>query len=101
MGCAVTAEHFRRIIVRIETDRKQVRSIVSLGLFLQSLIDRGEVVTHQGALIGLRTTGIDESQQERLATILRQMNSFAILIDEAKVRNFGARFWFARHIHTL
>src|SRR5207253_8691947 len=93
MGCAVTAEHFRRVIVRIEADRKQMRLIVSLGLLLQSLIDGGEVVTHQGALIGLKTTGVDESQQERLAAILRQMNSFAILIDEAKVRNLGAGFW--------
>ena len=60
MGCAVTAEHFRGVIVRVEADRKQMRLIVSLGLLLQSLLDDGEVVAHQGALVGLRTAGVDK-----------------------------------------
>src|SRR6266850_7877577 len=101
MGCAITAEHFRRVIVRIEADRKQVRLIVGLGLLLQSLIDGGEIVAHQGALVGLRTASVDEGQEERLTAILRQVNSFTILVDEAKVRNLGTGFWFARQVDSL
>src|SRR5260370_2878205 len=101
MGCAVTAEHFRGVIVRIETDSKQVRLIVSLRLLLQSLINGGEIIAHQGALVRLRTASVDEGQQERLAARLRQVNSFAVLIDEAKVGTFRPGFCFARHLYTL
>ena len=70
MRGAVTAHDLRRVVIRIESDRQQMRLAVQLRFFLQLLIDRGEVVAHQGALIRLRASRIDKSECQRFAFVL-------------------------------
>src|SRR5437870_1537240 len=71
-----------------------MRLRVKLRLLLQLLIDGSEVTAHQSALVRLGTTRVDERQDKRLAAILRQMNSFSILIQEAEIRNVVTGFRF-------
>src|SRR3977135_4115613 len=88
MRGAVAAQDLWRVIVGIETDAQQMRLLVKVGLLLQLLIDEGKVAAHQSALIWIRATRVDESQQQRLAAIVMQADRLSVLIKQREVRYF-------------
>src|SRR6266852_7632397 len=98
---AITAQDFRRVVLGIEADGQQMRLCVNIRLLLQLLIDRGKVAAHQRALVGHGTARVDESERQRLAAILREMNSLSILIHETKVGDVSTGPWFAGYVDGL
>jgi hypothetical protein len=96
---AVTAQHFRRVVLGIDADAEQVCLGVKFRILAQLTIDLREVVAHQRAVLRHRTTRVNKRQQQNFTAIIMDANLTVILIAQSEIRNFVALFgnYHARH----
>src|ERR1039457_3544821 len=74
IACSIGAQPLRRIIFRIEADANQMGSLSESRAARQLLVDCSKVTRDPWAEIGHRTTRINESNQQRLALELAEMD---------------------------
>src|ERR1700748_906438 len=65
---AVTVKDFWRVVRGVEADAERVCFVVELGIFGEQLLDVGKVAAHADAIVGQRTTGVDEGNEQDLAS---------------------------------
>src|ERR1700691_4343080 len=89
-GESVGAQTLGRVVGGIEADAEKVSFAVARGIGAELAIDGSKLVADAGAEIGERATGVDESQEQRLAAILMQRRVLAVLDDELEIRDLVA-----------
>ena len=87
---AVAAQDRGLVVLRIDADAEQLRLAERLRIFLQLLHDLAEVVAHTYAIVGKRTTRVDEGEQQRFAAKLMEVDGLATLVDQREVGHLVA-----------
>jgi hypothetical protein len=75
----------------IEANAEEVGLAVMRRIGAESAVDLGKFVADARAEVGKRAAGVDQRQQQGLAAILAQRNTFSVLIRQLKVRYLVAR----------
>ena len=87
----VAPQDRRGVVARIKTDAHEMRPFVETGLLFESRMDYRKMTGNEGAEIGKRAPGVDESDEERFAAELAQANGPVFLVHEWDIGDGIAR----------